>query len=82
MTALGQPGLPEEIGALIAALLSGDSRWVSAQRIEASGGMLYLADLAPPPGHPRHAGRREIAITERVVEIARHVVVMPKPAPP
>jgi NAD(P)-dependent dehydrogenase (short-subunit alcohol dehydrogenase family) len=38
-TALGRVGLPEDIGGLIASLLSDDSRWVNAQRIEASGGM-------------------------------------------
>ncbi len=38
-TALGRCGEAEDIGLLIAALLSEDSRWVNAQRIEASGGM-------------------------------------------
>lgn len=38
-TALGRVGLPEDIGGIIAALLSEDSHWVNAQRIEASGGM-------------------------------------------
>lgn len=38
-TALGRVGLPEDIGGVIAALLSDDNRWVNAQRIEASGGM-------------------------------------------
>lgn len=38
-TALGRPGLPEDIGPMIAALVSEDNRWVNAQRIEASGGM-------------------------------------------
>jgi NAD(P)-dependent dehydrogenase (short-subunit alcohol dehydrogenase family) len=38
-TALGRIGQAEDIGLLIAALLSDDSRWVNAQRIEASGGM-------------------------------------------
>jgi NAD(P)-dependent dehydrogenase (short-subunit alcohol dehydrogenase family) len=38
-TALGRVGLPDDIGGLVASLLSGDSRWVNAQRIEASGGM-------------------------------------------
>jgi NAD(P)-dependent dehydrogenase (short-subunit alcohol dehydrogenase family) len=37
-TALGRPGLPEDIGMMIAALLSEDNRWVNAQRIEVSGG--------------------------------------------
>ncbi|OPB00914.1 3-oxoacyl-ACP reductase [Pseudomonas fluorescens] len=39
VTALGRPGLPDDIGHLVASLLSEDSRWVNAQRIEASGGM-------------------------------------------
>jgi NAD(P)-dependent dehydrogenase (short-subunit alcohol dehydrogenase family) len=39
MTALGRPGLPEDIGPMIASLLSEDNRWVNAQRIEVSGGM-------------------------------------------
>lgn len=38
-TALGRVGQPEDIGGVIAALLSADSRWINAQRIEASGGM-------------------------------------------
>jgi len=38
-TALGRVGLPDDIGGLIAALLSEDGRWVNAQRIEASGGV-------------------------------------------
>ncbi len=37
-TALGRPGLPEDIGPMIASLLSEDHRWVNAQRIEVSGG--------------------------------------------
>src|SRR6185369_3023821 len=39
MTALGRPGVPEDIGPMIAALLSEDNRWVNAQRIEVSGGL-------------------------------------------
>lgn len=38
-TALGRPGLPDDIGPMIASLLSEDSRWVNGQRIEVSGGM-------------------------------------------
>ena len=38
-TALGRAGLPDDIGDVIASLLSEDNRWVNAQRIEASGGM-------------------------------------------
>lgn len=40
-TALGRVGLPDDIGGVIASLLSDDNRWINAQRIEASGGM-YL----------------------------------------
>ncbi len=39
MTALGRPGLPDDIGPMIASLLSEDNRWVNAQRIEVAGGM-------------------------------------------
>jgi NAD(P)-dependent dehydrogenase (short-subunit alcohol dehydrogenase family) len=38
MTALGRVGLPDDIGPMIANLLSEDNRWVNAQRIEVSGG--------------------------------------------
>lgn len=37
-TALGRPGLPDDIGAMIASLLTEDNRWINAQRIEVSGG--------------------------------------------
>ncbi len=38
MTALGRVGLPDDIGPMIASLLGPDNRWVTAQRIEVSGG--------------------------------------------
>jgi NAD(P)-dependent dehydrogenase (short-subunit alcohol dehydrogenase family) len=38
MTALGRAGVPDDIGPMIAALLSDDNRWVNGQRIEVSGG--------------------------------------------
>jgi len=38
-TALGRVGQAEDIGVLIASLLSDDFRWVDGQRIEATGGM-------------------------------------------
>jgi NAD(P)-dependent dehydrogenase (short-subunit alcohol dehydrogenase family) len=38
-TALGRVGLPEDIGGVVASLLSPENRWINAQRIEASGGM-------------------------------------------
>ncbi|SAL41760.1 Short-chain dehydrogenase/reductase SDR [Caballeronia sordidicola] len=40
MTALGRVGQPDDIGPMIAALLSDDNRWINAQRIEVSGGMI------------------------------------------
>jgi len=38
MTALGRVGVPDDIGPAVASLLSTDNRWVTAQRIEVSGG--------------------------------------------
>ena len=38
-TALGRVGLPDDIGGVVAMLLSKESGWINAQRIEASGGM-------------------------------------------
>ena len=38
-TALGRVGLPEDIGGVVACLLSEESRWINGQRIEASGGI-------------------------------------------
>ncbi|WP_084038410.1 SDR family NAD(P)-dependent oxidoreductase [Demequina sp. NBRC 110053] len=38
-TAMGRVGEPEDIGPLIASLLTGPTGWVTGQRIEASGGM-------------------------------------------
>lgn len=38
MTALGRVGVADDIGPMIAGLLSEDNRWVNAQRIEVSGG--------------------------------------------
>ena len=38
-TALGRAGVPDDIGGVIASLLTPANRWVNAQRIEASGGM-------------------------------------------
>jgi NAD(P)-dependent dehydrogenase (short-subunit alcohol dehydrogenase family) len=40
MTALGRVGEPEDIGPMIAALLSDENRWINGQRIEVSGGMV------------------------------------------
>lgn len=39
MTALGRVGLADDIGPMIASLLSDDNRWINGQRIEVSGGM-------------------------------------------
>lgn len=40
MTALGRVGLPDDIGPMVASLLRDDNRWVTAQRIEVSGGQI------------------------------------------
>ncbi len=39
VTAMGRAGLPEDIGPVMAALLSEETRWITGQRVEASGGM-------------------------------------------
>ncbi|MDO7742944.1 MAG: SDR family oxidoreductase, partial [Pedobacter sp.] len=39
VTALGRPGVAEDIGGVVAFLCSEDARWVNGQRIEISGGM-------------------------------------------
>ena len=40
MTALGRVGVPDDIGPMIASLLTEDNRWINAQRIEVSGGQV------------------------------------------
>jgi NAD(P)-dependent dehydrogenase (short-subunit alcohol dehydrogenase family) len=40
ITALGRPGMAEDIGGVVAFLCTEDARWVNGQRIEASGGMM------------------------------------------
>jgi NAD(P)-dependent dehydrogenase (short-subunit alcohol dehydrogenase family) len=40
MTTLGRAGVPDDVGPMIAALLSDENRWVNGQRIEVSGGMV------------------------------------------
>ena len=40
MTALGRTALPDDIGDVVAALLSEGTAWINGQRIEASGGFL------------------------------------------
>jgi NAD(P)-dependent dehydrogenase (short-subunit alcohol dehydrogenase family) len=37
-TALGRAGVPDDIGRMIASLLSEDNRWINAERIEVTGG--------------------------------------------
>ena len=38
MTTLGRVGMPDDIGPMVASLLGPDNRWITAQRIEVSGG--------------------------------------------
>jgi NAD(P)-dependent dehydrogenase (short-subunit alcohol dehydrogenase family) len=40
MTALGRVGVPDDIGPMIAKLLTDGNRWINAQRIEVSGGQV------------------------------------------
>lgn len=40
LTALGRPGVAEDIGGVVAFLCTEEARWVNGQRIEASGGMM------------------------------------------
>ena len=40
LPALGRVGEADDIGAMIASLVSSDNRWINAQRIEVSGGMM------------------------------------------
>ncbi len=39
-TALGRVGIPSDIGGVVAFLCTDDAKWVNAQRIEVSGGMM------------------------------------------
>jgi NAD(P)-dependent dehydrogenase (short-subunit alcohol dehydrogenase family) len=39
-TALGRVGLPDDVGGAVAMLLAPESRWITGQRIEVSGGMV------------------------------------------
>lgn len=39
-TALGRVGIPSDIGSVVAFLCTDDAKWINAQRIEVSGGML------------------------------------------
>lgn len=43
MTALGRAGVPDDVGPMIAALLSHENGWVNGQRIEVSGGAALSA---------------------------------------
>ncbi|MCK8780072.1 SDR family oxidoreductase [Rhizobium sp. NTR19] len=40
MTALGRVGVPDDIGPVVAGLLGPENRWITAQRIEVSGGQV------------------------------------------
>jgi NAD(P)-dependent dehydrogenase (short-subunit alcohol dehydrogenase family) len=40
MTTLGRNAVPDDIGGVVATLLTGDAGWITGQRIEASGGLL------------------------------------------
>lgn len=38
LTALGRVGVPDDVGGAVASLLTGETRWITGQRIEVSGG--------------------------------------------
>lgn len=40
ISALGRVGLPDDVGAAVASLLTSEGNWINAQRIEVSGGRL------------------------------------------
>jgi NAD(P)-dependent dehydrogenase (short-subunit alcohol dehydrogenase family) len=40
VTALGRTGMPDDIGGVVAFLCTDDAKWINAQRIEVSGGMM------------------------------------------
>jgi NAD(P)-dependent dehydrogenase (short-subunit alcohol dehydrogenase family) len=40
VTALGRTGMPDDIGGVVAFLCTDEARWINAQRIEVSGGMM------------------------------------------
>lgn len=40
LTALGRVGEPEDVGGVVASLLSNDNRWINAQNIEVAGGYI------------------------------------------
>ena len=49
MTALGRVGVSDDIGPVVAALLTEENRWVNAQRIEVSGGQGISATALDGP---------------------------------
>jgi Enoyl-(Acyl carrier protein) reductase len=69
ITALGRAGVPDDIGPMIASLLSDDNRWITAQRIEVSGGMFLQR-------HPLTRGRRR-----RRALLSQQLVAAPLGAP-
>ena len=56
MTALGRVGQPEDIRPMITSLLAEDNRWINAQRIEVSGGMVVTGRRAERCKVVRDAG--------------------------
>jgi hypothetical protein len=58
-TALGRAGVPDDIGPVVAALLSPSHRWINAQRIEVSGGCRTHESLRRTPA-------MALGITDRV----------------
>ena len=65
MTTLGRAGVPDDVGPIIAALLSDENRWVNGQQIEVSGGMApteIYARRFNTPSKPLGASRQSRAV--------------------
>ena len=68
MTALGRVGVPDDIGPMVASLLSEDNRWINAQRIEVSGACQF-----DPSAHlaERQPGRSAVPTPVHKEELIR-----------
>jgi hypothetical protein len=76
MTALGRAGVPDDVGPMIAALLSGENRWINGQRIEVSGACCFEPapeDTSPSPSAPQ--GGRGIPKDTEGIKIRRTLTV-------
>ena len=66
MIALGRVGMPDDVGPAVAGLLGSDNRWVTAQRIEVSGGQNIGSNReASSRRHAAEAATKEISEQQR-----------------